>query len=146
MATGDIYVNCLSSDTIEDLIRVVCVTSDCETDYITCDNSEESLMDLLRLLVREDANGNPAIAVCGCDGGGGTGATIKQGVETCLAGVPFTPSGWGTNFANVLYSLHIDIYSAGGASIGFTLDSKTVSGFTVTPTATGTINWSAIAE
>ncbi len=113
MAEGDIYVNCLSSDTLEDLIRVVCVTSDCETDYFNCDNAEESLMDILRLLVREDASGNPAIAICGCSGG--TASVGHLEFTTTLNQVAFDTTG--TLTLTAMYKVFVDgVFQSGGHS------------------------------
>ena len=146
MAEGDLYLNCTTAElSWEDILRVVCVDGDCETLFIDCDNDELSAEDIFRLLVREDANGNPAIAVCGCEGGGGGGVFDEGDADrvSVLAGTPVSPT-FSSPFSANDYTLHINIYGAGGASVGFTLDSSDVNGFTVTPTANGTMHWSAV--
>ena len=144
MAEGDVYVNCSTFDSVEDLIRLVCVTDDCETPYITCDNSYEGLIDILRKLIREDANGDPAVAVCGCDGSGSS-ATIKQSLESVTNGVAY-PVAFASGFTDNTYSLLIYIHDVTGANVGFTLNTRTKDGFTITPAASGTMNWIAIKE
>ena len=145
MAEGDLYLNCTNAPlSAEDLLRIVCVESDCDTNWFDCDNDEHSLEDLLRLLVREDASGNPAIAVCGCSGtGGGVFDEGDAGRVNVTAGSPASPA-FSSAFSANDYTLHINIWGAGGASVGYTLDSSDVNGFTVTPTANGTMHWSAV--
>lgn len=70
---AEAYVTCANPLDWETLLRVVAVDSDGDL-FFTCDNNELSLYDLIRLLIVEDDDGNPALAVYGCGGdGGGSG-------------------------------------------------------------------------
>jgi len=67
---ADAYVTCTNNLDVETLLRMLAVDSDGDL-YIDCTNDELSIEDLLKLIIVEDADGNPAIAVYGCGGGGG---------------------------------------------------------------------------
>ena len=104
MAEGDLYLNCTNAPlSAEDLLRIVCVESDCDTNWFDCDNDEHSWEDLLRLLIREDASGNPAIAVCGCSG---TASTGHMEFTTTLNQVAFDTTG--TLTLNSNYKVFVD--------------------------------------
>lgn len=65
---ADAYVTCDNNLDVETLLRMVAVDSDGDA-YITCDNDELSIEDLIKLIIVEDDDGNPAIAAFGCGGG-----------------------------------------------------------------------------
>lgn len=69
MAEGDVFVNCATTSDVDYLIRLLLVDSDGD-ELITCDNNDLSLEDILKLLIVEDASGNPALAVYGVGAGG----------------------------------------------------------------------------
>jgi len=56
------YVTCANNLDVETLLRMVAVDSDGNA-YIDCDNDELSIEDLIKLIIVEDDDGNPAIAV-----------------------------------------------------------------------------------
>lgn len=77
MATGDLFVTCLNEEAgAEALLRMVAVDSDGNL-YIDCDNHETSLLDIINMLIVEDASGNPALAVYGVGGSGGGGGHME---------------------------------------------------------------------
>ena len=81
---ADAYVTCTNDVDVESLFRLLCVDSDGDA-YIDCTNDEFSIEDLIKLIVVEDTDGNPAIAVT-------LGGVLKL---TPLAAAPATPAeGW----------------------------------------------------
>lgn len=67
---ADLYINCDNTDlSLVDLLRAVAVDGSGDL-YFDCDNaSDESILDVLRGAIVEDASGNPAIAVYLSGGG-----------------------------------------------------------------------------
>ena len=81
------------------------------------------------------------------DAGGGSSAVIKSN-DVPVAVVADTPidvvfAVLSSSFADADYSLQITIYMAGGGRAGYTLDSFDKDGFTITPSASGTMHWTA---
>ena len=66
-------VNCHNGDNIEGMLKLLIRNSvDC-SEWVNCDNKDESWKSILKRLIVEDENGNLALNVCGCtcEGGGG---------------------------------------------------------------------------
>jgi len=140
MAAGDAYITCLNNEAgAEALLKMVAVDSDGNL-YIDCDNTETSILDLINMLIVEDASGNPALSVSLAGGGA---AVVKQSLESVTNGVAY-PVAFATAFADNEYSLAIYIHDAGGNAGGFVLNTRTAAGFTITPSISGTMNWIAI--
>ena len=98
---ADAYVTCTNDVDIESLLRMVAVDSDGNL-YIDCTNDELSIEDLIKLIVVEDADGNPAIAVA-------LSGVLKL---TPLAAAPAAPAeGW--VYVNSVTN-HIYCYLGGG--------------------------------
>jgi hypothetical protein len=100
---ADVYVSCSDSLDVESLIRVLAVDSDGDS-YFDCNNTELSLEDLLRLLIVEDDDGNPALSVYGCGGGGGGGGHMEF---TSTAGQTVFDTG-GTLTLDANYKVFVD--------------------------------------
>lgn len=92
MAEGDVYFNCTNTDIdAESLLRYLAVDSDGNL-YIDCDNDELDWESIFRQMVVEDATGNPALAIYGVGGTGGTAEHHEftaAGLQTTFDTTPF---------------------------------------------------------
>lgn len=135
---ADVYLSCGDDLDVEVLLRLLAVDSSGDA-YIDCTNDEFSAEDLLKMLIVEDADGNPAIAVYGTN----LTTTTKADLESVTSGVAY-PVTFATPFADALYSLSIYIHDVAGGNVSFTLNTRSANGFTITPIADGTMHWIAV--
>lgn len=75
---ADVYVSCTNPLDVDTLVRLLFVDGDGDA-YLECDNNELSVEDLLRMVIVEDDDGNPALAVYGV---GGTTAQHQEFTTT----------------------------------------------------------------
>ena len=100
----ELYINCNNNISLEGLIKLAVRDADCG-DYLTCANKNESLESLLKRAFSIDDDGDVALNVCGCGGGGGlTSVTYEELVALQLA-AGFTPGAFYllTDFATKHY-------------------------------------------
>ena len=67
----------------------------------------------------------------------------KTGVAVLVAG---TTIAFATAFSTTDYTIDIRCYDAGGNNVDFTITTKTVNGFKVTPVINSTIDYTCIKE